>query len=318
MDKLRALQAFARVAELGSFTRAADQLQWPKASVTVLVQQLEQHLGAKLLHRTTRRLLLTEDGAAYLEGAQRLLLESEELDSAIAHRRTKPSGRLRVDVPAAVGRHVIAPALPDFFVRYPNIQLELGSSDRPTDLFSEGIDCVIRGGAVHDDSLVARPLGSFATITCAAPAYLKQFGVPEGPTDITQHRTVDFFSAKTGRVFAFDFTDDTGQRLEVRGQTRVAANDADTHVAAVVAGLGLAQLPLTQAVQELVQQGKLVAVLERYGAAGLPLQLLYPKSRHPIARVRAFADWTVEVYGRVFSQLAADGASRKGMADKEN
>jgi LysR family transcriptional regulator, regulator for bpeEF and oprC len=305
MDKFRALQAFARVAELGSFTRAADQLQWPKASVTVLVQQLEQHLQAKLLHRTTRRLVLTEDGAAYLEGAQRLLLESEELDSAIAQNRINPSGRLRVDVPAAAARHVIAPALPEFFARFPDIQLELGSSDRPADLFAEGIDCVIRGGAVHDDSLVSRPLGTFATITCAAPAYLKQFGAPARPVDITQHRTVDFFSAKTGRVFAFDFTDETGQRLEVRGQTRVAANDADTHVAAVLAGLGLAQLPLTQVVQDLVRKGKLVTLLERHGPAGLPLQLLYPKSRHPITRVRVFSDWTVGVYQRVFGQLSA-------------
>jgi LysR family transcriptional regulator, regulator for bpeEF and oprC len=303
MDRLRALQAFSRVAELQSFTRAAEQLQWPKGSVTVLVQQLEEHLKTKLLHRTTRRLSLTDDGAAYLEGVQRLLADFDELDGAVAQRRTNPSGRLRVDVPAAAGRHVIAPALPEFFARYPDIQLELGSSDRPVDLIAEGIDCVIRGGAVHDDSLVARPLGTFATITCAAPKYLKKHGVPKRPADVADHWSVDFFSPKTGRHFAFDFTGEDGQSFEVKGQTRVAANDADTQIAGVIAGLGLAQLPLTRHVHELLLSKQLATVLDKYRPAGLPLRLLYPRNRHLSARVRAFADWVVEVYARNFATL---------------
>lgn len=301
MDRLRALQAFTRVAELGSFTRAAEQLQWPKASVTVLVQQLEEHLAVKLLHRTTRRLTLSDDGAAYLEGVQRLLAELDELDAAVARQRANPRGRLRVDVPAAAGRHVIAPALPQFFARYPDIQLELGSSDRPVDLIAEGIDCVIRGGAVHDESLVSRPLGVFRTITCAAPSYLKRRGRPKTPADIAQHHTVDFFSAKTGRLFAFDFTGADGERFEVRGATRVAANDADTQIAATVAGLGLAQLPLTRRVHELLRTKQLATVLDKHHAAGLPLQLLYPRNRHLSARVRAFADWVVALYAREFA-----------------
>jgi LysR family transcriptional regulator, regulator for bpeEF and oprC len=307
MDRLRALEAFARVAELHSFTRAADQLQWPKASVSLLVQQLEEHLSTKLLQRTTRRMTLTEDGAAYLVGVQRLLADVEELDAAVAQRRTNPRGRLRVDVPAAAGRHVIAPALPDFFARYPDIQLELGSSDRPVDLIAEGIDCVIRGGAVHDEALVARPLGTLTTVTCAAPAYLEKHGVPKTPADVSGHFTVDFFSPKTGRVFAFDFTGRDGQRIEVRGRSRVAANDADTHVAAVVAGLGLAQLPLTRHVQELFRSRRLRAVLDNYPAAELPLHLMYPRNRHLSARVRAFADWVVGLYA---SSLAIPGKPR--------
>jgi LysR family transcriptional regulator for bpeEF and oprC len=307
MDRLRALQAFARVAELGSFTRAAEQLQWPKASITVLVQRLEEHLSTKLLHRTTRRLTLTDDGAAYLEGARRLLADLDELDGVVAQRRTSPRGRLRVDVPAAAGRHVIAPALPEFFARYPGIQLELGSTDRPVDLIAEGIDCVIRGGAVHDESLVARPLGTFATVTCAAPAYLKERGVPKTPADVARHSTVDFFSAKTGHLFAFDFTAATGQSLEIRGQTRVAANDADTQIAAVVAGLGLAQLPLTRHVQDLLRSRQLISVLDKHKPAGLPMQLLYPRNRHLSARVRAFSDWAVELYARNFATLAEPG-----------
>lgn len=304
MDRLRALQAFSRVAELHSFTRAAEQLQWPKASVTVLVQQLEDHLKTKLLHRTTRRLSLTDDGAAYLEGVQRLLADFDELDGAVAQRRTSPRGRLRVDVPAAAGRHVIAPALLEFFTRYPDIQLELGSSDRPVDLIAEGIDCVIRGGSVHDDTLVARPLGTFDTITCAAPKYLKKHGVPKTPADVAAHWSVDFFSPKTGRLFAFDFTGADGHSVEVRGQTRLAANDADTQIAGVIAGLGLAQLPLTSHVHGLLQSKQLTTVLDKHRAAGLPLRLLYPRNRHLSARVRAFADWVVDLYARNFATLS--------------
>lgn len=308
MDRLRALQAFTRVAELGSFTRAAEQLQWPKASVSLLVQQLEEHLAVKLLHRTTRRLTLSDDGAAYLAGVQRLLTDLDDLDGAVAQRRSNPRGRLRVDVPAAAGRHVIAPALPAFFARYPDIQLELGSSDRPVDLIAEGVDCVIRGGAVHDDSLVSRPLGVFRTITCAAPSYLKRHGRPQKPADIVRHHTVDFFSAKTGRVFAFDFTGVDGDRIEVRGISRVAANDADTQIAATVAGLGLAQLPLTRQVHELLRTKALATVLDEHQAAGLPLQLLYARNRHLSARVRAFADWVIALYARKFEALET-GAS---------
>jgi LysR family transcriptional regulator, regulator for bpeEF and oprC len=306
MDRLRALQAFARVAELGSFTRAAEQLQWPKASITVLVQQLEEHLSTKLLQRTTRRLTLTDDGAAYLEGVQRLLADLDELDGAVAQRRSNPRGRLRVDVPAAAGRHVIAPALPDFFARYPDIHIELGSTDRPVDLVAEGVDCVIRGGAVHDELLVARPLGAFELITCAAPAYLQARGVPASPEDIAQHHTVDFFSAKTGRVFPFEFVDAQGATVEVRGLTRVAANDADTQVAAAVAGLGLAQLPLTRHVQDQLQSGRLQRVLHTHDAGRLPLHLLYPRNRHLSARLRAFVDWAVALYAAKFEALARD------------
>jgi LysR family transcriptional regulator for bpeEF and oprC len=193
------------VAELGSVTRAAEQLQWSKASVTVLVQQLEEHLTVKLLSRTTRRLTLPDDGAAYLEGVQRVLADIDELGGALAKRRTQLRGCLRVDVPAAAGRHMIAPAPLEFFQLYPEIQLELGSSDRPVDLIAEGVDCVIHGGAVQDSSLLSRPLGMFGTIACASPAYLKAHGKPKTPDEIAEHQTVDVFSAKTGRVVPFDF-----------------------------------------------------------------------------------------------------------------
>jgi LysR family transcriptional regulator, regulator for bpeEF and oprC len=303
MDKLRAMQVFSLVAELGSFSKAAEALNLPNATVSTLVAQLEAHLQVKLLARTTRRLALTEDGGAYVERIRRLLTELEEVEDALVGQTRAPHGRVRVDVPAAAGRHVLAPALPDFFARHPGITLEMGSTDRPVDLIAEGVDCVIRGGAVHDDALVARPLGAFETITCAAPSYLARNGEPHSLQALVQHTAVNFFSAKTGRIFPFEFTAD-GQTHTVQTQHHVAANDADTHIALGVAGLGLIQVPRTRAVMALISGGQLQQVLTRYHAGTLPLYLLYPRNRHLSARVRAFVDWVVALYAEKFKSLA--------------
>jgi LysR family transcriptional regulator, regulator for bpeEF and oprC len=299
MDKLRAMQTFALVAQLGSFTKAAHALKLPNASVSTLVAQLEAHLQTKLLARTTRRLSLTDDGAAYLERVQRLLTEVDELEIQLKGAHTSPRGRLRIDVPAAAGRHVIAAALPHFFAKHPDISIDIGSSDRPVDLVMEGVDCVIRGGAVHDESLVARKLGAFKVITCAAPAYLEKHGTPGTVAQLQLHHVaVNFFSAKTGRIFPLDFADDSAQNIALQLTHQVAANDADTHIALACAGLGVAQLPLTRYVKELLEQGHLVQVLSQFDAGALPLYVMYPRNRHLSARLRVFVDWVVELYGR--------------------
>jgi LysR family transcriptional regulator, regulator for bpeEF and oprC len=297
MDKLRAMQTFALVAELGSFTKAANSMQLPNASVSTLVAQLEAHLQTKLLARTTRRLRLTDDGAAYLERVQRLLTEIGELETDLRGAHSSPRGRLRIDVPAASGRHVIAKALPEFFAKFPNITVDIGSSDRPVDLVMEGVDCVIRGGAVHDESLVARKLGAFEIITCASPNYLKLFGTPKSIEELqSKHIAVNFFSAKTGKIFPFDFEDSQGDTTSIQLVHSAAANDADTHVALACAGLGLAQLPLSSHVKELLEQEKLVRVLSQLGAGELPLYVMYPRNRHLSARLRAFVDWVIPLY----------------------
>jgi LysR family transcriptional regulator for bpeEF and oprC len=306
MDKLRSIEAFVRVVELGSFTRAAAALHLPKGTVTKLVQELESQLRVKLLHRTTRKLSLTDDGSAYLDGAQRVLADLADLEGSVTRAVTRPRGRLRVDVPAAAGRHVIAPALPEFCALYPDVQIELGSSDRPVDLLAEGVDCVIRGGLTHDDALVARKLGAFEVITCAAPAYLQRHGLPATPADLRDpgHVAVNFFSAKTGRVFEFDFERD-GQTLPLALPHRAAANDADTLVALGVAGLGLIQAPRTRHLQSLLDARQLVQVLADWSAGALPLTLMYPRHRHLSARLRVFVDWIVALYQRQFEAEAA-------------
>jgi LysR family transcriptional regulator for bpeEF and oprC len=202
---------------------------------------------------------------------------------------------LRVDVPAASARHVIAPALPQFFERYPAIQLELGSSDRPVELLLEGVDCVIRGGEVHDESLVARRLCGFPVVTCAAPAYLARYGVPSSPRELDGHRFVNFFSAKTGRVYQNDFAQGD-ETIRITGAFSVCANDSDTFVAATVAGLGLAQIPLTGYVRGLIDNGALRVVLEGWSVPPLPLCVLWPRRRDRSARLRAFVDWVTELY----------------------
>lgn len=303
IDRFRAMEVFTHVVQLGSFTRAAEALHLPKARVSTLVQELEAHLGAKLLNRTTRRLHLTDDGSVYLQRAMALLQEMNELEGAMSRAVRSAAGRLRVDVPAAAGRHVIAPALPEFFRRHPLMALELGSSDRPVDLIAEGVDCVIRGGLVHDETLVARPLGSLPVVTCAAPAYLASMGRPETLADLERHMFVNFFSAKTGRVFAFDFDDGHGAR-QISRPHWVAANDADTYVAAGLAGMGLMQLPANRVVREHLSAGRLVPVLSAWNAGSLALNILYPRNRHLSARVRAFVDWVSELYAREFAQAA--------------
>jgi LysR family transcriptional regulator, regulator for bpeEF and oprC len=306
LDRLKATEVFLRVTELGSFTQAAESLQMPKPTVSVLVQELEAHLGVKLLQRTTRRLSLTTDGEAYLERARGLVREFAELEAQVRGAVVAPHGRLRVDVPAAMGRHLLMPALPDFLVRYPGISIEVGSTDRPVDLVREGIDCVVRGGNVFDDSLAGRKLGAMEVITCASPAYLKRHGKPSTIADLESHTFVNYFSAKTGRVFPFEFRSPTAESsaamLEVSRPHRVAANDADSYIAAGVAGLGIMQTPANELVRRHLEKGVLVQVMKDFSASELPIYVLYPRNRHLSARIRAFVDWITEVFAKEFPQ----------------
>jgi len=300
------MEVFTRVVELGSFSRAALALQMPKGRVTTVVQELEAHLGVRLLNRTTRRVGLTDDGALYHQHALAMLQQVHEVEGALGHAVAVPTGRLRVDVAAAIGRHVIAPALPDFFSRYPGIVLELGSSDRPVDLLAEGYDCVVRGGEVHDDSLVARPLGSLPVVTCAAPAYLAAHGTPASLDDLSKHRFVNFYSPRDGHLFPFDFYRD-GEAHQVRGEHAVACNDADTYVAAGVAGMGLLQLPCSRIVAGHLAAGRLVRVMKDWSAGSLPVTLLYARNRHLAAKVRAFSDWMAAAFRNEIADLPQPG-----------
>lgn len=295
MDQIAALRAFVRIVETGSFTQAAASLATPKPTVTKLVQQLEAHLRTKLLSRTTRRLAVTSDGAAYYERAVQLLADLDDMDASITASQARPKGRLRIDVSGAIAQEIILPALGGFLERYPDIQLDLGTSDRPANLLAENVDCVIRAGTISDLSLVARRIGEMHMVTLASPAYLQRHGTPDHPSALESgHVVVAYFRAQTGQRLPLEFTRE-GERLNVMGRYQVAANDAGTYLVAGLAGHGILQAPHFM-IRKHVADGRLVPVLQDWGVPPIPLHVVYPPNRHLSTRLRIFVDWTASLF----------------------
>lgn len=293
MDRLNAMRVFTRIVESGGFAKAADSLQMPRASVTILIKQLEAHLGVQLLQRTTRHISLTLDGAAYYPRCVRLLADLEETEAVFSAARHNPKGLLRVDMPAGIGRLIVIPALPQFTARYPLIELEISLNDRTVDLIREGVDCVLRGGSPLDESLVARPLVMLDQVTCASPEYLQRHGVPQCLADLQGHHMVEYFSATTGTRFGLEFVVE-GQVQQVNLPKRVSVNSADGYMAACEAGYGLVQAPYYHVARQL-EEGRLCEVLKDAPPPGMPLTALYPPHRQLSRRVRVFVDWLVEL-----------------------
>jgi LysR family transcriptional regulator for bpeEF and oprC len=306
MDHLLALRVFVRIAETGAFARAADTLAIPRPTVTKLVQDLEAHLGTKLLQRTTRRVSVTPEGAAYYERAARLLLDLDEMDAQAASARMQLRGRIRIDVGSSIANVILIPALPRFRASYPDITLELGVSDRPVDLVGDGVDCVIRAGALADTTLVARRIAELEWVTCASPVYLGARGVPRHPSDLAASKAGDdapkvpghvvagYFSSLTGRPFPLHF-ERGGETVVIDPQTSVGVNESTAHVTALLAGLGVGQTFRFMA-DPLIRSGALRAVLGDWTRPRQPLQLVYPSARHLNAKLRAFSDWVAQVF----------------------
>jgi len=295
MSPLDAMQIFVRVAEMASFTRAADSLGVPKASVSLAVQQLESRVGARLLQRTTRRVQLTPDGQAFLARCQDLLADMDELEQMFRDDETGVHGRLRVDLPLAVARDLVMPRLPDFLAQHPGIALELGSTDRRVDLIGEGFDCVLRVGPLADSSLVARHLGYFRQGNCASPAYLERHGVPVSPEALAGHRIVHYSSTLGDKPAGFEYVDPASGELRVqRLPASLVVNNSDAYRAACQAGLGIIQAPL-HGMQPLLVSGQLIDILPEYRPPALPVTLLYGNRRHLAKRVRLFMNWLAEV-----------------------
>jgi LysR family transcriptional regulator for bpeEF and oprC len=256
------MQVFTRVVDTNSFSRAADTLNLPRASVTTIIQNLEAFLNVRLLQRTTRRLNLTPDGAAYYERCVRILADIEEAEGSFATSAKGPRGKLRVDMPGAIGRNIVMPAMCEFHTRYPDIELMVGFGDKPVDLIQEGVDCVIRVGTLQDSSLVARRIGVFQGLTAAAPQYLERHGVPKTIEDLEHHTAVNYFSSRTGRVIDMDFVVDE-KTVEVKMRGMIAVNDAEAYLSCGVKGVGLIQVPRFMALPFL-QTGELVEVLPQW------------------------------------------------------
>ncbi|MGN2385875.1 MULTISPECIES: LysR family transcriptional regulator [Pseudomonas syringae group] len=293
MDRFNAMRVFTRIVELGGFAKAADSLHMPRASVTILIKQLEAHLGVQLLQRTTRQVSTTPDGKAYYLRCVSLLADLDDAEAAFSSTGAEPKGLLRVDLPVSLGRMVVIPALPEFTRRYPQVRLEIGMSDRPVDLIREGVDCVLRAGAALDEALVARPLGSLTQITCASREYLQQHGTPLQLEDLAHHQVIEYFSASTSKRYGLEFVGEGGAPDHGLACS-ISVNSADGYVAACEAGFGLIQVPRYHIAGQL-RSGTLVEVLRRHRPPPLALTALYPPHRQLSRRVRVFVDWLVEL-----------------------
>jgi LysR family transcriptional regulator for bpeEF and oprC len=295
MDQLLAIRAFARVVEAGNFTRAADSLNMPNATLSKLVQELEAYLGIRLLQRTTRRVTVTPEGRDYYDKTLRIVRDLEDIDTSFNSARSKPRGALRVDVGGSTARDVLIPALPDFIARYPDIRLDLGVSDRAVDLISDSVDCVIRGGPLDNSSLVARHLGQAGMVTCATPAYLKLFGIPAYPDELKNgHRLISYVSAQNGRAMPFRF-EQHAEKIEIKVEQRLGVNESNAHLAAGVAGLGIIQT-FRYAAAAALRDGVLVEILKPWRPPAYPFHIVYPHNRHVTHRLRVFIDWLVDCF----------------------
>jgi LysR family transcriptional regulator for bpeEF and oprC len=295
MNQLLAIRCFARVVDTGSFTRAAETLGLPKATVSKLVLDLESHLGVRLLQRTTRRVTVTADGTAYYEGTAQLIRQLEEFDQGFKGAHVKPRGKIRVDVGGLPGRTIVLPALPGFFARYPDVQVDLGISDRPVDLVDESVDCVIRGGGLARATVASRLLATASWTTCATPAYLRAHGTPLHPDDLrSNHRIIGYHQARTGRALPSRFARN-GEMIEIDGPYALSVNDGGARVTAGMLGLGVCQT-FTYAVREQLAAGSLIEILADWRPPGYPFQVAYLENRRLSNRVRVFIDWLVEIF----------------------
>ncbi len=293
MDRIDALRIFARVVECESFTRAAETLRMPRSSVSTAVQQLEARLGTALLHRTTRRVSLTPDGAAFYERCLRLLSDYEDAET-LFRGGSPASGRLRVSVPGRIGRLVLAPALPSFFARYPDLELEIGVEDRPVDLVEGGFDCAVRVGEIGDESLIARPIGDLPLVNCASPAYLSRHGTPSSIADLAHHTVIGYASPASGRVAEWEYVE-AGATHSLALERRVTVNCAETYIACCLSGLGLIQIPAYD-VRGHLAAGELVEVMPDLRAEPMPLAFVYPHRSRLSRRLKVFMDWAARLF----------------------
>jgi LysR family transcriptional regulator, regulator for bpeEF and oprC len=293
LDRIDLFRTFIRVVECASFTRAADRLGLPRSSVSAAVIDLEARVGVRLLHRSTRKVSPTQDGAAFYERCLRLVADVEETEGLFRRTSIGPSGRLRIDVPGRIGRLIIAPALPDFLALYPQLDIELRVTDRAVNLVEESVDCSLRVGPLSDSGTIARKIGDLPLINVASPGYLAQHGTPTQPADLGMHLAVNYASPSTGRIEDWEWIEDGEVRASpMRG--RVTVNSAEAYIACCLAGLGLIQIPAFD-VKRHLNAGELVEVMPGHRAEPMPMTLLYPHRQHLSHRLHVFVEWLEQI-----------------------
>lgn len=295
MDRFSALKAFTRVVEAGSFTRAADSLDMPNATLSKTIKQLEAHLGVSLLQRTTRRITVTPEGREYYEKARCLLEDLEEIDASFNTTHNKPKGHLRIAIGGSTACDVLIPLLADFMTSWPDIRIDLQVADKPADLISGNIDCAIRGGPMEDSTLIARKIGEATLVTCATPGYLQRCGTPASPDELHHgHQLISYLSPASGRAFPFRFTRH-GVSTELKTEPHLGINESNAHIAAGEAGLGIVQT-FTYSLKPALASGKLVEILAAWRPAPYPFHVVYARHRHVPPRLRVFIEWLAAVF----------------------
>ncbi|CAI1067144.1 LysR family transcriptional regulator [Serratia quinivorans] len=294
MDQIQAMRIFTRIVELGSFSRAAERLQLPRATVSNALKRLEQRLGVRLLIRTTRQVQVTSEGTLYYQRCVQLLGALEEADTLFSHHKLQPSGKVRIDMPHSLAREIVIPALDDFYQRYPDLTLALGANDTNVDLLREGVDCVLRAWETEDDSLVARRIAMLPQLTCASPAYLATFGVPQSIDQLQQHQTVGYFSLASNRNYPLEFC--RNGKVELRDlPARLSVSGADAYSSGCRAGMGLIQAA-HYSLAPWLQKGELVEVLAETPPPPMPIYIMYPPGRFLAPRVRVLIDWLIWLF----------------------
>lgn len=293
MNLLEHMRIFSRVAELSSFTQAADHLGLPRASVSNAVQQLENTLGARLLHRTTRKVLLTQDGQAFYERCNDALADMDELQTMFQQTQAGGlKGRVRIDMSTVMARNAVLPRLPELLQLHPQLEVEISSTERRVDLVREGFDCVLRAGK-PEAGLIARPLAALRMVNAVSPAYVARFGVPQTLADLAGHRLVHYSAVLGSKPLGFEYVQgDADRTLAMPGQ--VTVNNAEAYQTACVAGLGIIQAPYV-GLRALLAAGQLITVLPAFEARPMPLSLVYASRRNQATRVRVVMDWLARV-----------------------
>ncbi|MBA8903076.1 LysR family transcriptional regulator [Phyllobacterium sp. P30BS-XVII] len=289
MDRIDLFRIFCRVVECSSFTRAADTLDIPRSSISAAVLELEGRVDARLLYRTTRKVSPTQEGLAFYARCQQMIADMDATENLFRHASTQPTGRLRIDVPGRIGRLIIAPALPRFLDQYPQIDIDLGVSDRTVDLIGDNVDCALRVGFLPDSNFIARNFGELPLMNVASPEYLARYGVPASPDELSTHWAVNYASPSTGRTTGWEW-EDKGKLHTLSMRSRVTVNNAEAYIACCLAGSGLIQIPAFD-VKVHIDAGELVEVMSAYRARSMPMTLLYPHRHFLTRRLEVFADW---------------------------
>jgi DNA-binding transcriptional LysR family regulator len=300
---LHELRIFATVAELASFSRAAEHLGLAKGRVSIAVQQLETQVGTRLLQRTTRRVRLTPDGEHFLGRCKELLTEAEQLEAMFRPTSRGLTGRLRIDLPTRMARELVLPRLPEFLAAHPLLEIGISTTDRHVDLVHEGFDCVLRVGNLVASELVARPLGFLPMRNVASPAYLRAHGTPRTLADLAGHRVVHYMPSLNTQGAAWEYVDAEGLHRTLPMRALVTVNGTDAYQAAALAGLGLIQAPAL-GIAALLASGELVEVLPGWRAPALPVSLMLPNRRQLAPRVQAVMAWLTQVISPVLSPTA--------------